>query len=100
MPMNIVLWIVGTLLIIFSVYVMVLGIIRQIGNYIESKKEDGSWSSSIPLIATLTFVMGYAILPIEFSFWSFLIVLADVETLMILIGLPLTLLFSNSEKGS
>ena len=81
-------------------YVMVLGIIRQIGNYIQSKKEDGSWSSPTPVIATFTFVIGYAILPIEFSFWSILVVLADIETLMILVGLPLTILFSNSEKGS
>jgi len=87
--MDTVFWVVGVLLICFSIFVVYTGIVRQVHNYRHSKNGDGSWSSPTPLIGTLAFIGGYAILPIEFSYWAFLIVLFDIDTPLILVGLIL-----------
>ena len=82
------LYVIGTILILSSVTLLISAYIRHFKNIKESKKENGSWSSPIPLIGSLLFICGYFTLPIEFSYWSFLIILADIDSLLLIIVLP------------
>lgn len=63
-------------LIIFASYM------RQIANYRSRNKEDRQWSSPVPFIGPVLVILGYFLLPIEFSNWIFLVIVLDPDTVI------------------
>ena len=85
-------WISAGLLFTIAIYIMGLGFVRQIHNLRESKKENGSWSSPTPIIGTVAFLGAWALAPTIFPSWALLFLLFDIDTLIVLITLPISLM--------
>ena len=77
--------IIGIILILFGAYIIILNFIRQFNN---AKKKDGKYSSPAPFIGPLCIVIGYAILPIKFSWLIFLAFVIDPDTIIIIASIP------------
>ena len=77
----------GGLLLVFGAIIVLTNYLRQISNF-RNRKKDGHWSSPAPFIGPLFIVLGYSVLPIEFSKWVFLAVILDPDTAIVVIGLP------------
>lgn len=80
-------WIIGIFLIFLSLLAVYASITRVIHNFKEPVEEDDYRSSSTPFVCSLLFFIGYSVLPIEFSYWSLLFFLLDVDTIMLIFGL-------------
>ena len=90
-------WISAGLFFTIAIYIMGLGFIRQIHNLRESRKENGSWSSPTPIIGTVTFLGAWALAPTSFPSWVLLFLLLDIDTLIVLITLPIFLMAKDFE---
>ena len=69
-------------LIVFASYV------RQITNFRTRHSEHGHWSSPAPFIGPVLVVVGYLSLPIEFSYWIFLVIVLDPDTVVTILQVP------------
>ena len=56
--------------------------VRQTTNFRNRHNENGQWSSPAPFIGPLLVVVGYFSLPIEFSYWIFLVIVLDPDTVV------------------
>ena len=74
-------------LILFGLFIVIANYVRLITNY-RNRKKDGHWSSPAPIIGPLFVIIGYSVLPLEFSNWIFLAVILDPDTVITVIGLP------------
>jgi len=81
-------YVFGVALLLFGSFIILTNYARQISNYRNSKKENGRWSSPAPLIGPLFVIVGYSILPLEFSSWIFLVIVLDPDTVITILGLP------------
>ncbi len=77
----------GGVLLLFGIFIVVSNYVRQISNF-RNRKKDGHWSSPAPILGPLFIIIGYSALPIEFSWWIFLAVILDPDTVITVIGLP------------
>ena len=84
-------WISSGLLFTIAIYMMGLGFVRQIHNLRESKKENGNWSSPTPIIGTVAFLGAWTLAPPSFPSWVLLFLLLDIDTLIVLMTLPIAL---------
>ena len=90
-------WTGAGLVLIIAIYMMVLGFVRQVHNLRESRNENGKWSSPTPIIGTATFLGAWVLVPTSLPSWGFLFLLLDLDTLILLISLPMALL-ANENK--
>jgi uncharacterized membrane protein HdeD (DUF308 family) len=90
-------WVSAGLLSFIAIYMVVLGFVRQIHNLRESRKENSCWSSPTPLIGTVAFLGAWALAPTSFPSWGLLFLLLDIDTLIVLISLPLGMLANDNE---
>ena len=81
-------YIFGGALLLFGLFIVVTNYARQISNYRNSKKENGRQSSPAPLVGPLFIIIGYLILPFEFSGWIFLVIALDPDTVITILGIP------------
>jgi len=81
-------YLLGGALAVYGLLIIAINYIRQISNFTNKNKEDYQWSSPKPIIGPLCLILGYFILPVEFSKWIFWVLLLDPDTLMIIISIP------------
>jgi len=62
--------------------------VRQISNFKNRHNEKGQWSSPAPFFGPLLVIVGYSVLPIEFSSWIFLVVVLDPDTVLTILSIP------------
>ena len=74
-------------LLLFGLFIVVTNYVRLIANY-RNRKEGGRWSSPAPIVGPLIIIVGYSLLPFEFSNWIFLAIILDPDTVITVIGLP------------
>ena len=74
-------------LLLFGLFIVVTNYVRLIANY-RNRKEGGHWSSPAPIVGPLFIIVGYSVLPFEFSNWIFLAIILDPDTVITVIGLP------------
>lgn len=74
-------------LLLFGLFIVVTNYVRLIANY-RNRKKDGHWSSPAPIVGPLFIIVGYSMLPFEFSEWIFLAIILDPDTVITVIGLP------------
>ena len=83
------LWhLMGSVFLLFGLFIVFTNYMRQISNYRNSKKENGKWSSPAPFIGPVFIIVGYAALPFEFTGWIFLAIVLDPDSVIMIIGLP------------
>jgi len=78
----------GSVFLLFGLFIVVSNYVRQVSNYRNSKKENGKWSSPAPFVGPIFIIVGYAALPFEFSGWIFLAIVLDPDTFIMIVGLP------------
>lgn len=61
---------------------------RQISNFKNRHKENATWSSPVPFFGPLFVIVGYFVLPIEFTAWIFLVVALDPDTVVTVVSIP------------
>jgi hypothetical protein len=81
-------YILGGALLLFGLFIVVTNYARQISNFRSGKKENGRWSSPAPLVGPLFTIIGYLILPFEFSGWILLVIVLDPDTVITILGIP------------
>jgi len=74
-------------LLLFGLFIVVTNYVRLIANY-RNRKKDGHWSSAAPIVGPLFIIVGYSLLPFEFTNWIFLAFILDPDTVITVIGLP------------
>jgi hypothetical protein len=80
--------ILGSVFCLFGLFIVFSNYVRQVSNYRNSKKENGKWSSPAPFFGPLFIIVGYSLLPFEFTWWILLAIVLDPDTLIMIIGLP------------
>lgn len=81
-------YILGGSLLFIGGLIIVSNFIRQITNFRNRNREDAPWSSPAPFIGPVFVIAGYALLPVPFSAWVFLALLADPDTVITVLSLP------------
>jgi len=76
----------GALLVVGAL-IICAGYVRQIMNFRNRHKKDGSWSSPAPFIGPILVIVGYSGLPVEFSKWIFLVIVLDPDTMVTVLSL-------------
>ena len=74
----------GSLLLLFGLFIVVMGYVRQIQN--SRNRETGPYISPVPFVGPVFFVVGYAGSPLPFSPWIFLVFLLDPDTLLTVVA--------------
>ena len=74
-------------LLLFGLFIVVTNYVRLTANY-RNRKKDGHWSSPAPIVGPLFIIVGYSLLPFEFTNWIFLAFILDPDTVITVIGLP------------
>ena len=74
-------------LLLFGLFIVATNYVRLVANY-RNRKRDGHWSSPAPIVGPLFIIVGYSLLPFEFSNWVFLAIILDPDTVITVIGLP------------
>ena len=81
-------YIIGYVLIALGCFVILTNYARHFENYLNKKKKIHKWSSPAPFFGPIFIILGYLILPIVFNFKIFWIFLLDIDTVMIILGIP------------
>ena len=87
--MEIIRWIFGSILLLFGGYVSSFGIIRAVINFKNKKRGINRHISGMPIIGPLLFIGGWYITPLPWSWFVLLILILDVDTLLLPVGLYL-----------
>lgn len=74
-------------LMVAGALIIFAGYVRQITNFRNRHKKNGSWSSPAPFIGPILVIVGYSGLPVEFSKWIFLVIVLDLDTMITLLNL-------------
>jgi len=83
-----VLTLTGAFFLLFGCFIIFSNYIRQIKNYKDQNKEHASYSSPAPFAGPIFVIVGYSVLPLEFSNLIFFVIALDPDTLIILLSLP------------
>ena len=87
--MELVQYILGSLLILLGLYLITLNYIRLIKNLQRSRRPGiGNWSSPMPIVGPLMVLLGSVVLPLHFSWWVLIAFLVDPDTILFVISLP------------
>ena len=78
----------GGALLLFGSFIIVANYVRQITNFRNRNKKNGQWSSPAPFVGPLFIIVGYSMLPFEFSNWMFLVIVLDPDTVITILSLP------------
>ena len=81
-------WIIGIILMGFGIFVSLFGPYRTYINKKNQKNNVDKHMSMAPILGTGSFVLGYLTLPIVFSYYAFLILLLDWDTVLLIIYIP------------
>ena len=85
--MGVLAYILGGSLLFLGGLIIVANCIRQITNFRNRNREDAPRSPA-PFVGPVFVIAGYALLPVPFSAWVFLALLADPDTVITVISLP------------
>ncbi len=78
----------GAALLLFGSFIIFSNYIRQITNFNNRNKENAQWSSPTPLVGPMFIILGYSVLPFEFSNLIFLVMILDPDTLIAILSIP------------
>ncbi|MEM9158064.1 MAG: hypothetical protein AAGB46_03370 [Verrucomicrobiota bacterium] len=95
-------WVMGGALIALGLWISSFSILRMAKNSRRRKVGDSRHVSGLPFAGPLFFLLGYRVLPVDFSMLAFLIFLIDWDTSLLLIFVPIAFakqLFSRKESS-
>ncbi len=81
-------YILGSLIALFGLCVITLNYVRQIKNFRHGRQGTGDWSSPAPLLGPCAVLLGSLVLPLHLGWWVLIAFLADPDTIIVLVSLP------------
>ena len=81
-------WVCGIIFMGFGIFISLFSPYRTYINYQNNKNGIDKHMSMAPILGTSCFVFGYFSLPISFSYYTFLILFIDWDTVLLIIYLP------------
>lgn len=81
-------WGAGAVLMIFGVFVAFTSWVNMRRNWLNQRDGIDRHISGIPLIGSSSFLLGWLVAPMSWSWWSLLFLAVDIDTPILIIGLP------------
>ena len=86
--MELFIYFLGASFLLLGSFIIFSNYVRQITNFSNRHKENAKWSSPTPLVGPMFIIIGYTILPFEFSNLIFLVLILDPDTLIAILSIP------------
>lgn len=78
---------IGCILVLCGLFIIGCSWVRQIHNLRARRDPSRRWSSPAPFAGPLLALTGYAMLPVPFSGWAFLLFAIDLDTVVAVAGI-------------
>jgi len=86
--MELLIYFLGSVSLLLGLFIIFSNYVRQITNYRNRNNVNAKYSSMAPLVGSLFTLVGYSILPFEFSYLIFLVFVLDPDTLLAILSIP------------
>jgi len=86
--MNLLISFLGFSSLLLGLFIIFSNYARQLTNFRNRNKENAKHSSIAPLFGPLFIIVGYSMLPFEFSNFVFFVIVVDPDTVIAILSIP------------